>query len=164
MALDTLGYETIDGTLVVPSPMYLFCKNFNYEQATKPEEFVKCMQKAVNVAGRENAIDDTKAQKESQDIGRDIYNGYVEYITAAYFEAMNIYNESLTFKNDQIDPILNSETADVDASWRIAKEMHMILGTRLNILNKLWSRELGVATYSAFMSTKAEKKDSEDKN
>ncbi len=151
MSVDTVGNETMDGTLIVPMSIYLFCGGLNYEKASEEGKYAGCLQKAINIGQRDNK-EDAGGKKESQDVNRDIQNASVDYTVASYFDAMNIYNESLTFKNNKLDPVLNSQTADVDGSWRIAKEMHMVLGTRLNILRKLWARELGVVAFSAFIA------------
>ncbi|MBE6444309.1 MAG: hypothetical protein E7020_06580 [Alphaproteobacteria bacterium] len=151
MSVDTVGNETMDGTLIVPMSIYLLCDGLNYEKASEEGKYADCLQKAINIGQRDNK-EDAGGKKESQDVNRDIQNASVDYTVASYFDAMNIYNESLTFKNNKLDPVLNSQTADVDGSWRIAKEMHMVLGTRLNILRKLWTRELGVVAFSAFIA------------
>lgn len=151
MSVDTVGNETMDGTLIVPMSIYLFCGGLNYEKASEEGKYAGCLQKAINIGQRDNK-EDAGGKKESQDVSRDIQNASVDYTVASYFDAMNIYNESLTFKNNKLDPVLNSQTADIDGSWRIAKEMHMVLGTRLNILRKLWARELGVVAFSAFIA------------
>ena len=89
----------------------------------------------------------------------DISNGYVEYLTAAYFEALDTYNDSLTFKNNKLDPVTTTTANDIDASWRIAKEMHLVLGSRINKLHQLWSRALSVDMYTYYMNKKFKNKD-----
>ena len=85
---------------------------------------------------------------------KDIHNGYVEYLTATYFEALEIYNDSLTFKNNELDPVSTTSTSDIDGSWRVAKEMHILLGSRFNKLHKLWSRNLSMKMYSRYVNEK----------
>lgn len=47
---------------------------------------------------------------------------------------------------------MTAEAPDVQSAWIYAKEMNQILGTRINALNKLWSRSLGVKTYLSYTS------------
>ena len=56
-----------------------------------------CLKKINDVVVSEVSEETPKGMID--DYARDIYNGYVEYLTATYFEALETYNDSLTFKN-----------------------------------------------------------------
>lgn len=140
---------TEDGVLIVPESLSMYCK-LDYEKAAEKGAMDKCL-KQVNAIARSEITDDI-SKKDIDDAYKDLHNGLVEYLTAAYFEAMDVYNESLTFKNKKVDPVLTAEAPDVQSAWIYAKEMNQILGTRINALNKLWSRSLGVKTYLSYAS------------
>lgn len=140
---------TEDGVLIVPESLSMYCK-LDYEKAAEKGAMDKCL-KQVNAIARSEITDDI-SKKDIDDAYKDLHNGLVEYLTAAYFEAMDVYNESLTFKNKKVDPVLTAEAPDVQSAWIYAKEMNQILGTRINALNKLWSRSLGVKTYLSYTS------------
>lgn len=137
---------TEDNMLIVPESLGLYC-NLDYASAAEKGAMDACLKK-IN-AIRYSTQDEATAT-EISNARKDIQNGYVEYLAAAYFEAMDIYNESLTFKNKVVDPVITSETPDVRAAWIYAKEMNQIVGTRINVLNKLWSRSLGVKAFGAY--------------
>lgn len=137
---------TEDNMLIVPESLGLYC-NLDYASAAEKGAMDACLKKINTI--RYSTQDEATAT-EISNARKDIQNGYVEYLAAAYFEAMDIYNESLTFKNKVVDPVITSETPDVRAAWIYAKEMNQIVGTRINALNKLWSRSLGVKTFGAY--------------
>ncbi len=143
--------ETPEGVLVVPESVYLNC-NLDYEAATSDKKMDTCLKKINDVVVSEVSEETPKGMID--DYARDIYNGYVEYLTATYFEALETYNDSLTFKNNEIDPIRTSSTSDIDGSWAVVKEMHMVLGSRFNKLRKLWARKLGMKMYSQYVNEK----------
>ena len=80
----------------------------------------------------------------------------------AYLKAFNIYNDSMTFKNNMIDPILTSNISTVDDAWSYTKEMTRILGTRYNALNNIWADALSIKAFKAYV-TEAIKETDEDK-
>ena len=139
--------STAEGILVVPESISLNCA-LNYEDATKDGKMDECLKKINTIAVSEVTEDVTQGMIEENE--KDVYNGYVEYLTATYFDALDTYNESLTFKSNELDPIMTTSTSDIDASWRIAKEMHIVLGDRVNKLRQLWSRVLSMKMYSIY--------------
>ena len=142
------GGSTPDKVLIVPDSISLYC-DINYEDAAEEGEFNDCLTKISQKINSE--VEDGADKQEKDTVRQDFMNGYVEYVTAAYLEAFNIYNDSLTFKNNMVDPITTSNMETVDVAWSYAKEMNRIIGTRYNALRRLWSRQLGVKAYSAYL-------------
>ena len=142
------GGETEDGILVVPDSLSLRC-DINFEDAAKEGVYDACIRQTNNIIFSE--ITDEVSSKDNQDARRDLDNARVEYMAAAYFEALSVYNESMTFKNNVVDPILNSEVADVQNAWVYTKEINQALGTRINNLNRLWARALNLKTFSLYV-------------
>ena len=143
---------TPEGVLIVPESISLRCDSLNYEDATKDKKMDSCLKKMNDIITSEVSEELRKADIDSA--SKDIYNGYIEYLTATYFEALEIYNDSLTFKNNELDPITTTSTSDIDGSWRVAKEMHIVLGSRFNKLHKLWARNLSMKMYSKYVNEK----------
>jgi hypothetical protein len=163
--LDSLGSmgggdktgETAEGVLIVPEPALLRCQQLsnetlNYETAIKDKKMDACLRKINTLAT--SMITEETTKKDIDDASKDMTNSYVEFLTATYFEALEIYNETLTFKNNKLSPVLTTSTSDVDGSWRVAKEMHLVLGDRINLLHKLWSRVLAMKMLSQYASEK----------
>ena len=140
--------ETAEGVLIVPESASLSCDMLNYEDATKDKKMDACLKKINTIAN--SMVTEKITKKQIDDATRDINNSYVELLTATYFEALEIYNETLTFKNNKLSPVLTTSTSDIDGSWRIAKEMHIVLGDRINLLHKLWSRVLAMKMFSKY--------------
>ena len=140
--------ETAEGVLIVPESASLSCNMLNYEDATKDKKMDACLKKINTIAN--SMVTEKITKKQIDDATRDINNSYVELLTATYFEALEIYNETLTFKNNKLSPVLTTSTSDIDGSWRIAKEMHIVLGDRINLLHKLWSRVLAMKMFSKY--------------
>ncbi len=149
--------ETEKGVLIVPEPALLRCQQLskeklNYETAIKDKKMDKCLRDINTLAI--SMVTDKTPKKDIDDASKDMTNSYVEFLTATYFEALEIYNESLTFKNNKLSPVLTTSTSDIDSSWRVAKEMHLVLGDRINLLHKLWSRVLAMKMFSQYASEK----------
>ena len=143
--------ETPEKIMVLPKYLSMYC-DLNYEDASKDENMDKCLKKISAISISSVSEDVTKA--EITDAVKDFHNGYVEYLAAAFFEAFEIYNDSLTFKSNEIDPFMTTKTSDIDASWTLAKEMHAVLGSRINKLRQLWARTTGMEMYSTYMDEK----------
>ena len=140
--------ETPEGFLIVPESASLNCDMLDYEKATKDKKMDECLRKINTVAN--SMVTEKTTKKQIDDAAKDINNSYVEFLTATYFEALDIYNETLTFKNNKLSPVSTASTTDIDASWRIAKEMHIVLGDRINLLHQLWSRVLAMKVFSKY--------------
>ena len=137
--------------MIVPESVSFNC-GLNYETATEKGKMDECIKKINKIIVSE--VPEETTRSDIDDASRDVDNGYVEYLTATYFEALEVYNDSLTFKNNELDPVTTTSTNDIDASWRVAKEMHIVLGSRFNKLHKLWARVLGMKMYKKHMNEK----------
>ena len=145
---DVKGGTTENNVFIVPESIGLYC-DLDYDKVSEDEEaFDNCLKKVNAIAYSEETEENSKTDIENAQ--KDIDNGLVEYIAAAYFEAMEIYNESTTFKNNVVDPVETTEISTIDSAWGIAKEANRILGTRYNTLNRLWSRNLGIMIYNTY--------------
>ncbi len=142
------GGTTPDKVLIVPDSISAYC-NLNYENATEEGEFDKCLTQ-INQKLNTEVADEVDRQEKST-LQTDLMNSYVEYVTASFLEAFAIYNESLTFKNNMVDPVTTSNMETVDAVWSYTKEMNRIIGTRYNALRRLWARQLGVKSYNSYL-------------
>ena len=127
--------------MIVPKSISMYC-NLNYETATDGKNVENCLRNINTISTSE------------EDATKDFLNGYAELLATTYFEALEMYNDSLTFKNNMIDPIITTSTNDIDASWNIAKEMHLVVGNRINNLRKLWSRVTNLKMYEQFRNEK----------
>ena len=154
------GGITENGVLVVPEGMSLYC-DLDYESAADEEENMDACLKKINAIAKSKITEDINKQ-DITNADRDIKNGFVEYIAAAYLEAMEVYNDSMTFKNNMVDPILTSNIGTVDDAWSYAKEVNRILGTRYNALNKLWARSLGVEAYKIYVTEELKSEDTDE--
>ena len=143
--------QTAEGILIVPESISLNC-DVNYEQAIEPGKMDECLKKINTIANSEVTEEIPKGVID--EAAKDIYNGYVEYLTASYFEALSDYNDTLLFKSNQLDPIATTTTSDVDSAWRVAKEMHLVLGERINNLRKLWARNLSMKMYKKYVTSR----------
>ena len=101
-------------------------------------------------------------QKESEDVARDIENGLLEYYASSFFEAFNIYNDTLTYKTNIYDPVINQDIATVQDAWKYTKEMSQQLGERINQLAALWSRESSIELYKVYFNNGLGAYDDED--
>lgn len=156
---NTKGGTTPNKVLVVPESLSLYC-GLDYEKAAEEDEFDKCMKEVSAIS--ESPITEEYDEEDIANAERDIYNGLAEYIAAAYLEAFNIYNDSITFKTNMIDPVTTAEMDTVEKAWSYSKEMNRILGTRYNTLNRLWARSLGVQMYKTYAMEKF--KEDEEEN
>ena len=143
--------ETSDGMLIVPESISMYC-NLNYKTAIEDKNMEDCLRN-INTISTSEVIEDNSREK-IDDVTKDFLNGYIELLASSYFEALETYNDGLTFKNNKLDPVITTLTSDVDGSWRIVKEMHLVLGERVNNLRKLWSRATSVKMYEKFRNEK----------
>ena len=141
--------RTAEGVMVLPKHVAFLCK-IDAETAAEKGKMDECLKKLNAVSTSEVTEETSKAKIE--EYTKDIHNGYVEYLAATFLEAMEIYNESLTFKNNVLDPFLTTPTNDVDNAWGVAKSMHEVLGGRINKLHHLWARVLGMKMYALYMT------------
>ena len=142
---------TEENVLIVPDHLsFLEVCGIDYEQALEKGALDRCLKNTV--AKSKDLAEDEKSVYDKTEAATALQNGLLEYMAALYFEAMNIYNETLDYKNNAIDPIITSPTDSVDTSWRLAKEMHMELGKQFNNLNRLWGRNLAIRTYGIYAS------------
>ena len=147
LSLDISGPKggiTENDVLIVPDSVSMFC-DLDYEEASEEGAYDKCLRQINDITLSKVTEEVTK--EDIDNARRDISNGQVEYMAAAYFEALDIYNESMTFKNNVVDPIVTADINDVQTAWIYVKEMNQALGTRINNLNRLWARNLGIETY-----------------
>ncbi len=152
------GGTTPDDILIVPEEITLSdqCEGISYKTAAEGS-MDTCLKKINGTRSSkvadENDEGDTEntASKESiDDATQMMQNGLAEYASAGFFEALNIYNESFNFKNDQVDPVVNRSIGSVDEAWVNVKEMQKIVGTRFNNLRKLWARSLGTQVFEVY--------------
>ena len=101
------------------------------------KKFFQCLRKDM---GSEEFNDKVK-QSDKELAGISLENALAEYLAAGYLEAMQAYNDSFSFKNDQIDPVVNTKNKDMQAAWDIAIDLNLKIGDRLNAISNLWARE-----------------------
>ena len=155
----TKGNTAPGNVLVIPEGLSLYC-GLDYEQAIEEGKLDECLKKVNTVNNSEVGGDITREDVSNAE--RDIYNGLAEYVAAAYFEAFNAYNDSITFKNNMIDPITTAEIDTVEKAWSYSQEMNRILGTRYNVLNSLWARSLGIQMYKTYAREQFKEDQQED--
>ncbi|MBR2921990.1 MAG: hypothetical protein IKC10_01575, partial [Alphaproteobacteria bacterium] len=143
--------DTPEGVMILPESISMFC-NLNYETATEDKNMENCLRNINTISTSE--VTEEISKQQIDDATKDFLNGYAELLATTYFEALEMYNDSLTFKNNMIDPIITTSTNDIDASWNIAKEMHLVVGNRINNLRKLWSRVTNLKMYEQFRNEK----------
>ena len=144
--------ETSEGVLIVPESISMYC-NLNYEEAIKDKKMEECLRN-INAISISEVTEDISRQK-IDNATKDFLNGYVELVAATYFEAFEMYNDSLMFKNNDLSPIATtSSDGKADASLVLAKEMYLILNKNINKLRKLWSRGTSMKMYEQFRKEK----------
>jgi hypothetical protein len=157
LSITNKSNKTPENLMILPKFISMYCE-LDYEEASTDENMDKCLKKINTIATSSVSEDVSKTQID--EAAKDFHNGYVEYLAATYFEAFEIYNDSLTFKNNELDLFTTTPANDIDASWVLAKEMHAILGERINKLRQLWARTLGMKMYSTYMDERfVEKKE-----
>lgn len=152
------GGTTPDDILIVPEEITLSdqCEGISYKTAAEGA-MDTCLKKingtrSSKVADEndEGNTENTASKESIDDATQMMQNGLAEYASAGFFEALNIYNESFNFKNDQVDPVVNRSIGSVDEAWVNVKEMQKIVGTRFNNLRKLWARSLGTQVFEVY--------------
>ena len=144
---ESQGGVTVDNVLVVPEAVSLEC-NLNFEDAAEDGQMDACL-RSINTKALSRVSEDV-SRAEIENAEKALSNGLAEYMAAAYFEAMNIYNESITFKNNVIDPAITAEVPDVQTAWKYALDVSTSMGTRINDLSRLWSRSLATEAYRMY--------------
>ena len=144
---ESQGGVTANNVLVVPESISLEC-NLNFEDAAEDGQMDACL-RSINTKALSRVSEDV-SKVEIEDAEKALTNGLAEYMAAAYFEAMNIYNESITFKNNVIDPAITAEVPDVQTAWKYALDVSTSMGTRINDLSRLWSRSLATEAYRLY--------------
>ena len=144
---ESQGGVTANNVLVVPESISLEC-NLNFEDAAEDGQMDACL-RSINTKALSRVSEDV-SKVEIEDAEKALTNGLAEYMAAAYFEAMNIYNESITFKNNVIDPAITAEVSDVQTAWKYALDVSTSMGTRINDLSRLWSRSLATEAYRLY--------------
>ena len=144
---ESQGGVTANNVLVVPESISLEC-NLNFEDAAEDGQMDACL-RSINTKALSRVSEDV-SKVEIEDAEKALTNGLAEYMAAAYFEAMNIYNESITFKNNVIDPAITAEVPDVQTAWKYALDVSTSMGTRINDLSRLWSRSLATEAYRMY--------------
>ena len=155
-ALGAAGGETADGVFIFSKSVGLYCDKMTYEQAAEKGVYDNCLKDINTVRGSEITEEVTKKQIDTAT--NDAYNGYAETLAAGYFEAMEIYNETLTFKNDSIIPVTTSEVSTIEAAWPHVTEIDRILGDPINALSKLYARDLLINNLNLYVNESFEHK------
>ncbi len=153
--------STEDDVLIVPESLSasgLEKCALGYKKAIKPEKMNDCLREANRIKFKMA----DRNQKESEDMARDIENGLLEYYASSFFEAFNIYNDTLTYKTNIYDPVINQDIATVQDAWKYTKEMSQQLGERINQLAALWSRESSIELYKVYFNNGLGAYDDED--
>lgn len=153
--------STEDDVLIVPESLSasgLEKCALGYKKAIKPEKMNDCLREANRIKFKMA----DRNQKESEDVARDIENGLLEYYASSFFEAFNIYNDTLTYKTNIYDPVINQDIATVQDAWKYTKEMSQQLGERINQLAALWSRESSIELYKIYFNNGLGAYDDED--
>lgn len=153
--------STEDDVLIVPESLSasgLEKCTLGYKKAIKPEKMNDCLREANRIKFKMA----DRNQKESEDMARDIENGLLEYYASSFFEAFNIYNDTLTYKTNIYDPVINQDIATVQDAWKYTKEMSQQLGERINQLAALWSRESSIELYKVYFNNGLGAYDDED--
>ena len=145
---ESQGGVTANNVLVVPEAVSLECDNLNFEDAAEDGNMDKCLRQLNDKAL--SKVSNETSKTEIVDAEKALNNGLAEYMAAAYFEAMNIYNESITFKNNVIDPAITAEVPDVQTAWKYSLDVSTSMGTRINALSRMWARSLTMKTYKLY--------------
>ena len=143
--------STEDDVLIVPESLSangLEKCALGYKKAIEPEKMNDCLRESNRIKFK--MVD--RDQKESEDMARDIENGLLEYYASSFFEAFNIYNDTLTYKTNIYDPVVNQDISTVQDAWKYTKEMSQQLGERINQLAALWSRESSIELYKVYFN------------
>ena len=146
ISIDKKTGETSEGVIIVPNSVSIIC-DLDYEKAAKGTNYADCL-KSIN--DTVYSQDDNITAEDRENALKDMSNSYIELLATQYFEGLQIYNESFYFKNNEIDPVLNSEVTNIRDAWQYAKEMNQKVGSRINIFNKLNSRALGLKGFSLY--------------
>ena len=132
--------ETPEGVVIVPKAISVRCE-LNYEDAAKDTKYAECLQ---SINDKAYSQDEKVSAEERTDALKDLANSYLEMLASQYFEGLNIYNESFHFKNNEVDPIVNSEITNVRDAWQYARDIDHVVGSRIDLFNKINSRALAV--------------------
>ena len=165
----------VNGVFYLPSNMAVCC-NLNSETVLDEGKFTTCISRYNSAMfadhGTEISKDDehfyscirreignpdltkTTAAADVHKASAEMRNGYAEYLASAYIDAVNAYNDSFTFKEDRIDPVINAKNPDVQSSWAAITNMELQIGSRLNEISRLWAREQTVKAFSDTMAFK----------
>lgn len=101
------------------------------------KKFFQCIRKKLGT----EEFDDKVKQSDKEAASKIIENALAEYFAAGYLEAMEAYNDSFYFKNNKIDPVVNTKNKDAQSAWDIAIDLNLKISDRLNAISNLWARE-----------------------
>jgi hypothetical protein len=125
--------ETPEGVMIIPNALTRACNNKGYKIDYKTvadredETFDKCLV-AMNAERKSSDV----SQEMRESAAKIMNDAYAEYLASSYLTALNVYNESLTFKKKKVAPILKTHLSNTRDAWTNVKEMNELMGTRLN--------------------------------
>jgi hypothetical protein len=125
--------DTPEDIMIVPKALTTACNNKGYKIDYKSvanredEEFDKCL---VAINAERKSSDVSQDMRESA--AKIMNDAYADYLASSYLTALNVYNESLTFKKKKVAPILKSHASTIDDAWTYVQEMNELTGTRFN--------------------------------
>ncbi len=160
---DFSGGEAMDNLLIIPAKIGMFCGVDISNAAEQVGAMDTCLKKVNDlryskIGEQEKTINTFSGPKDEISTAdrdqalQEMFDGYAELMASAYLEALSTYNDSLTYKENSLDPILNQVYSNkTGESWPSLLSMNIELSDRVNVLNKLWARLLQINTYQAYM-------------
>lgn len=140
--------DTPEGITIVPVELSVVC-GLDYENAPKDTKLAECYKKINGLI--HHPVDEEYTQEKIANYRENLSNAVMEMLASQFFEALEIYNESIYFKNKVLDPVLNATTeTSTQNLWPKIVDLNQIMGSRLNKLSKLNARALalkGLETY-----------------
>lgn len=147
------GGTAMGNIMIVPRNIFGRCR-LDHEQAAKKGKYDECLKKINDIRMSEVSEEVTKGMID--EATEDLYNGYAEMLASGFWEALEVYNDSVDFYYKQIHPnqeVNAQRIADVSEGWALSKDMNNLLDGRLNELNKLWGRQLLTKGFESYISS-----------
>ena len=124
--------ETEEGVLIINDDMgeeksLAEVCNLNYKTAAEEGRLTGCLEDLNAIRMASDTEDEKIAQKikkygvDKEEARTLLENDYMNDLAARYLEALNIYNESLDFKNAQVDPIMTAHIKENTNAIKMVK-------------------------------------------
>ena len=150
---DVVTGETEDGVPIINDDMgdnqslAEACK-LDYKTAGEEGRLTGCLAGLNEIAIASNTEDEEIAKKmkeygveNSEEASTLLWDDYASDLAVRFIEALNIYNESLGFKNKVVE-LTSKQIKENTNAIRMVKQMQQLLNERLNDLRKLQARQL----------------------